>query len=45
MGGYLTKKDQIHHGRLEMFMHEVSQSPRSPHDAIDTQAAALPLRR
>ncbi|CAN0431254.1 unnamed protein product, partial [Scytosiphon promiscuus] len=27
MGGYLTKKDQIHHGRLEMFMHEVS--PRS----------------
>ncbi|CAN0150154.1 unnamed protein product [Ectocarpus sp. 13 AM-2016] len=25
MGGYLTKKDQIHHGRLEMFMHEVSR--------------------
>lgn len=23
MGGYLTKKEQIHHGRLEMFMHEV----------------------
>lgn len=23
MGGYLTRKDHIHHGRLEMFMHEV----------------------
>lgn len=25
MGGYLTRKDHIHHGRLEMFMHEVSR--------------------
>eukprot|EP00904_Undaria_pinnatifida_P010881 jgi/Undpi1/6923/HiC_scaffold_21.g09397.m1 len=25
MGGYLTKKEDIHHGRLEMFMHEVSR--------------------
>ncbi|CAM9896371.1 unnamed protein product, partial [Discosporangium mesarthrocarpum] len=25
MGGYLTRKDEIHHGRLEMFLHEVGR--------------------